>query len=67
MLHTTRIEDSVRNGKKKSNDLKRHSQTVEYEKQALTVVPPKGYMTGDEFFSGIKKELKKRCEANGLL
>jgi hypothetical protein len=28
---------------------------------------PDGYVTGEEFFLGIKKELKKRCIENGLL
>jgi len=67
MIYTVKINDSTPTGKRIINDLRRHPKTVEFEKPADNGVPPEGYMTGDEFFSGIKKELKNRCVKNGLL
>jgi len=67
MIHTVKINDNSPTGKRIINDLRRYRIAVEFENPALNGVPPEGYITGEDFFSGIKKELKKRCLKNGLL
>jgi len=67
MIHTVQINDETPIGKRILNDLRKHQNEVVFNNKAEINLPPEGYMTGDEFFSGIKKELMKRCQENGLL
>ena len=67
MKHTVRINDETPTGKRILTNLRKHPMVVEFESSTLNSTPPEGYMTGDDFFSGIKNELKKRCNENGLL
>jgi hypothetical protein len=67
MIHTIKIDDNTPTGKRLINELRRHSNVVVFENPSIAGAIPEGYMTGDEFFSGIKEELKKRSQENGLL
>ena len=67
MMHTVKINDNTATGKQVINDLRKHTKTVKFVNPVVDGNVPEGYMTGDEFFEGIKKELKKRCLENGLL
>jgi len=67
MMHTVKINDNTPTGKRVINDLRKYTKTVKFVNPIANGTVPEGYMTGDEFFGGIKKELKKRCLENGLL
>jgi len=67
MIHTVKINDETHSGKRDLTKPHKYRRAVEIENSTVNDVPPEGYMTGEEFFSGIKKELKKRCQDNGLL
>ena len=66
MLHTARIEDSLRNGKKTSNDLQRQSKTAGFENHAPAVAPPEGYMTVEDFRKEAVAMVKQICNDNGI-
>jgi len=61
MIHTIKIDDNSLTGKRLIVELRKHSKVVVFEKPEVI---PEGFMTGDEFFSGIKEELKKRSQEN---
>ena len=67
MIHTIKIDDKTPTGKRLITELRKHNKEVKFEDPFIEGVIPEGYMTGDEFFTGIKEELKKRCQENGLL
>ncbi len=67
MIHTVKINDDTPIGKRILTDLRMQPLVVKFESSTISSTPPEGYMTGDEFFLGIKTELKKRCKENGLL
>lgn len=67
MRHILKTDDKTPTEKRLVNELRRHSNVVEFEAPTQTGTVPEGYMTGDEFFAGIKEELKKRSQENGLL
>jgi hypothetical protein len=67
MIHTVLINDETPVGKRILTNLRKQPMVVKFESSTINNTPPAGYMTGDEFFSGIKKELMKRCKDNGLL
>lgn len=67
MIHTVKINDETPTGKRILKNLRMQPSVVKFENSTMNSTPPEGYMSGDEFFSGIKKELMKRCKENGLL
>lgn len=67
MIHTVKINDETPTGKRILKNLRKQPSVVKFENSTMNSIPPEGYMSGDEFFSGIKKELMKRCKENGLL
>jgi hypothetical protein len=67
MIYTLKIDDNTPIGKRLIHELRKYHNEVTFENPSLTGEAPEGYMTGDVFFSGIKEELKKRSQENGLL
>ena len=67
MIHTVKIDDTTRNGKKIINDLRRYRKGVEFENPAVTGIVPEGYMTSEEFRDKSKKDLDEICREHGLL
>ena len=67
MIHTVKIDDTTRNGKKIITDLRRYRKGVVFENPAETSIVPEGYMTSDEFSDRSKKDLDEICRKNGLL
>jgi hypothetical protein len=67
MIHTIRIDDTTRNGKKILSDLRRYRKGVEFENPAETGVVPEGYVSGDEFERKVKENLQRMFEADGRL
>lgn len=67
MINTVNTNNETPFGKRVLNQQHKYRKAVEIENSTVNDVPPEGYMTGEDFFSGIKKELKKRCQDNGLL
>ena len=67
MIHTVKIDDTTRNGKKILNDLRRYKTGVEFENPAVTGIVPEGYMTSEEFRVESKKDLDEICKKHGVL
>ena len=67
MIHTVKIDDKTRNGKKIINDLRRYRSGVEFENPAVTGIVPEGYVTGEEFESPVKENINLYCKKNGIL
>ena len=67
MIHTVKIDDKTRNGKKIINDLRRYRSGVEFENPAVTGIVPEGYVTGEEFESQVKENINLYCKKNGIL
>jgi hypothetical protein len=67
MIHTVRIDDSTRNGKKLLTDLRRYRKGVEFENPALTGKIPEGYMTAEEFERETTKDIIELCKEHGIL
>ena len=67
MIHTIKIDDKTPTGKRLINELRKYNKKVTFEHASLAGATPEEYMTGDEFFTGIKEELRKRSQENGLL
>jgi len=67
MIHTVKIDDSTRNGKKIITDLRRYRKGVEFDNPAIRGVVPEGYVTGDEFEKQVKENLESYCKENGIL
>jgi len=59
MIHTVKIDDTTRNGKKILADLRRYRKGVEFENPALTGVIPEGYVTSEEFRKIAKEKVQK--------
>ena len=49
MIHTVRIDDTTRNGKRMVKELSKYRKGIEFENPAVTGVVPEGYMTSEEF------------------
>lgn len=64
MIHTIKIDDSSPTCKRIINDLRKHPKVVKFEETVFTGDVSDGYLTGEEFFAGIKKELNKRSLEN---
>ena len=67
MIHTVKIDDSTRNGKKIITDLSRYRKGVEFENPAETGIVPEGYVTSEEFRKTVKENLLKKFSENGNL
>ena len=67
MIHTVKIDDKTRNGKKILNELRHYHSGVEFENPAITGVVPEGYLTSEEFRVESMKDLEKVCRKHGLL
>ncbi len=67
MIHTVRIDDSTRNGKKLITDLRRYRKGVEFENPALSGIIPNGYMDAGEFVKRTDKIITDRFKEYGLL
>lgn len=67
MIHTVKIDDKTRNGKKILNDLRRYRSGVEFENPAVTGIIPEGYMTSEEFRVESRKDLDEICRKHGVL
>jgi len=67
MIHTVKIDDTTRNGKKILNDLRRYKTGVEFENPAKNGIVPEGYMTSEEFRIESKKDLDEICKKHGVL
>ena len=67
MIHTVKIDDKTRNGKKIINDLRRYRSGVEFENPAESGVIPEGYMTSEEFRVESRKDLDEICRKHGVL
>ena len=67
MIHSIKIDDNTPTGKRLITVLRKHNKVVNFEVPFIEGVIPEVYMTGDEFFTGIKEELRKRAQENGLL
>ena len=67
MIHTVKIDDKTRNGKKILNELRHYRSGVEFENPAVTGVVPEGYLTSEEFRVESMKDLEDVCRKHGLL
>jgi len=67
MIHTVKIDDSTRNGKKIITDLRRYRKGVEFENPTETGIVPEGYVTSEEFRKTVKENLLKKFSENGNL
>ncbi|MEI6139820.1 MAG: hypothetical protein WCP85_11185 [Mariniphaga sp.] len=67
MIHTVKIDDNTRNGKKIITDLLRYRKGVEFENPAVTGIIPEGYVTGDEFEKQVKEKVVFYCKEHGIL
>ena len=67
MIHTVKIDDSARNGKKIINDLRRYRKGVEFENPAVTGIVPEGYVTSEEFRKIVKEKVQKFCDDNEIV
>ena len=65
MIHTVKIDDSTRSGKKIITDLKRVRKGVEFDNPAISGTIPEGYVTVDVFFENVEKKLIQKLEDNG--
>jgi len=67
MIHTVKIDDTTRNGKKIISDLRRFRKGVEFENPAVAGITPEGYMTAEEFRIESRKDLDEICIKHGIL
>ena len=67
MIHTVKIDDNTRNGKKIMNDLRRYRKGIEFENPATTGIVPEGYMTAEEFEKETRKDIEELCKKHGIL
>ena len=67
MIHTVKIDDTTRNGKKIIKDLRRYRKGVVFENPAETGIIPEGYVTSEEFRKTVKENLLKKFAENGNL
>ena len=65
MIHTVRIDDTARNGKKILSDLSRYRTGVEFDNPAISGIIPEGYLTVDNFFDNVEKKLINKLNENG--
>lgn len=66
MIHTVKIDDSTRTGKKILTDLNRARKGVEFDNPAISGIIPEGYMTIDEFREKAIEDTIIFCKENGI-
>lgn len=66
MIHTVKIDDSTRTGKKLLTDLNRARKGVEFDNPAISGIIPEGYMTIDEFREKAIDDTIKFCKEHGI-
>jgi hypothetical protein len=67
MIHTVKIDDSTRTGKKLLSDLNRARKGVEFDNPAISGIIPEGYVSVDVFFDNVEKKLIEQLESNGYI
>jgi len=67
MIHTVKIDDSTRNGKRMIQELSKYRKGIEFENPAVNGVAPEGYMTSEEFRKKAMDKVDKFCTDNGIL
>jgi len=67
MIHTVKIDDTTRNGKKILTDLRRYRKGIQFENPAVTGTIPEGYVTSEEFRVESRKDLEEVCRKHGIL
>lgn len=67
MIHTVKIDDSTRNGKKMVKELSKYRKGIEFENPAISGEIPEGYMTSEEFRKNTREHLDNIFRENGLL
>ncbi len=67
MIHTVRIDDSTRNGKRMVKELSKYRKGIEFDNPAVSGVVPEGYMTSEEFRKRTLDHINKLCKENGIL
>ncbi len=67
MIHTVKIDDATRNGKKLITELRRYRSGVEFENPAQSGIIPDGYVSSTVFRETVKENLKKMFSADGNL
>lgn len=67
MIHTVKIDDSTRNGKKILKELSHYRKGIEFENPAETGIVPEGYMTSEDFKAESRKDLDEICRKHGIL
>lgn len=66
MIHTVKIDDTTRNGKKILNVLRRYKTGVEFENPAITGIVPERYSTSEEFRVESRKDIDEICKKHGV-
>ena len=56
MIHTVKIDDKTRSGKKILTELHRIRKGVEFENPAVSGNVPEGFVSVDEFFDNVEKK-----------
>ncbi len=67
MIHTVRIDDNTRNGKKLIAEIKRYKKGVEFDNPAKTGIMPEGYVSANEFEMKVKENIQTYCKEHGIL
>jgi len=67
MIHTVKIDDTTRNGKRILEEIRRYRTGVVFENPAVTGIVPEGYMTAEEFARRGKEKIEKYYKEHGLL
>lgn len=67
MIHTVKIDDATRNGKKLLTEIRRYRSGVEFENPAQSGAVPEGYLSAEEFRIESTRDLNEICKKHGLL
>ena len=67
MIHTIRIDDNTRNGKKLMSEIQRYKKGIEFVNPAISGIVPEGYVTGDEFEMKVKENIQVYCKNHGII
>jgi len=67
MIHTVKIDDTTRNGKRILEEIRKYRTGVVFENPAVTGIVPEGYMTAEEFEKKAMEKVNKFCNEHGIL
>ncbi len=67
MIHTVRIDDNTRNGKKLIAEIQRYKKGVEIDNPAKSGIVPEGYVTGNDFEMMVKENIQVYCKEHGII